>query len=111
MFHYSFNALPRVTNALPYALPYYNTQFLKYSTDDLFLCNIRCITVHVTMHFEVNKVHICTIFNGLPRVTVNFIKKVIVYFFFKNLMVTRGNALKMVQILSCSIQNVWYHVQ
>ena len=55
MFHYSFNALPRVTNALPYALPYYNTQFLKYSTDDLFLCNIRCITVHVTMHFEVNK--------------------------------------------------------
>ena len=40
MFHYSFNALPRVTNALPYALPYDNMQFLKYSTDDLFLCNI-----------------------------------------------------------------------
>ena len=55
MFHYSFNALPRVTNALPYALPYYNRQFLQYSTDDLFLCNIRCITVHVTMHFEGNK--------------------------------------------------------
>ena len=52
MFHYSFNALPRVTNALPYALPYYNMQFLKYATDDLFLCNIRCITVHVTMHLK-----------------------------------------------------------
>ena len=49
MFHYSFNVLPRVTNALPYALPYYNRQFLQYSTDDLFLCNIRCITVHVTI--------------------------------------------------------------
>ena len=55
MFHYSFNALPRVTNTLPYALPYYNRQFLKYSTDGLFLCNIRCITVHITMHFEGNK--------------------------------------------------------
>ena len=55
MFHYSFNALPRVTNALPYALPYYNRQFLQYSTHDLVLGNIRCITVHVTMHFERNK--------------------------------------------------------
>ena len=33
-------------------------------------------------------------------------KKVIVYFFFKNLMVTRGNALKMVQIFTSSIQNM-----
>ena len=55
MFHYSFNALPRVTNALLYALQYYNRQFLKYSTHDLFLGYIRCITVHVTMHFERNK--------------------------------------------------------
>ena len=55
MFHYSFNALPRVTNALPYALPYYNRQFLQYSTHDLFLGNIRCITVDVTMYFEGNK--------------------------------------------------------
>ena len=71
MFHYSFNALPRVTNALPYALPYYNTQFLKYSTDDLFLCNIRCITVHVTMHFEVNKyifVPFSTGYHPLPSI-------------------------------------------
>ena len=104
MFHYSFNALP-------YALPYYNRQFLKYSTDDLFLCNIRCITVHVTMHFEVNKyifVPFSTGYHALPSILS---KKVIVYFFFKNLMVTPGNALKMVQILSCFIQNVGYHVQ
>ena len=43
----------------------------------------------------------------LPDVTVNFIKQVIVYFFSKNLMVTRGNAYKMLQIFSCSIQDVW----
>ena len=69
MFHYSFNALPHVTNALPYALPYYNRQFLQYSTDDLFLCNIRCITVHVTMHFEGNKyifVPFSTGYHALP---------------------------------------------
>ena len=55
MFYYFHNALPRVTNALPYALLYYNKQFLQNSTNDLFLSNIRCIAVHVTMHFERNK--------------------------------------------------------
>ena len=61
----------RVTIALPYALPYYNMQFLKYSTDHLFLCNIRCITVHVTMHFEVNKyifVPFSTGYHALPSI-------------------------------------------
>ena len=76
MFYYSFNALPCVTNALPcvtnalpYALPYYNRQFLQYSTHDVFLWNIRCITVHVTMHFERNKykyVPFSTGYHALP---------------------------------------------
>ena len=86
-------------HALPYALPYYN------STHDLFLCNIRCITVHVTLHFERNKyifVPFSMGYHALPSVL-----RVIVYFFFKNLMVTHGNALKMEQIFTCSIQNVW----
>ena len=60
----------QVTNALPYALLYYNRQLLQYSIHDHFLCNIRCTTVHATM-----QVHNCTIFNGFPRVTVNFIIK------------------------------------
>ena len=71
MFHYSFNALPRVANTLQYALPYYNTQFLKYSKIGLFLCNIRCITVHITMHFEVNKyifVPFSTGYHALPSI-------------------------------------------
>ena len=71
MFHYSFNALPRVTNALPHTLPYYNRQFLQYSTHDLFLCNIRYITVHVTMHFGGNKyifVPFSTGYHALPSI-------------------------------------------
>ena len=71
MFHYSFNALPRVTNALPYALPYYNKQFLQYLKHDLFLCNIGCITVHVSLHFERNKyifVAFSTAYHALPSV-------------------------------------------
>ena len=70
-----YHALPTRYHALPYALPYYNRQFLQDSRYDLFLCDIRCITVPVTMHFERNKYKFITIFNGLPRVTVNFIKK------------------------------------
>ena len=71
MFHFSFNVLPRVTNVLPYALPYYNRQFLQYSTHDLFLCNIRCIAVHITLHFERNKyifVPFSTGYHVLPSV-------------------------------------------
>ena len=32
-----------------------NRQFFQFSSIDHFLSNIRCITVHVTMHFERNK--------------------------------------------------------
>ena len=107
MFHYSFNALPRITNTLPYALPYYCKQFLQYSIHDLFLCNITCVTVHVTMHFERNKYIIVPFSTGYRALPSILYKKVRVYFFFKNSMVTRGNALKMVQIFTCSIENVW----
>ena len=82
MFHNSFNALPCVTNVLPrvtealrYVLPYYKRQFLQYSTHDLFLCNIRYITVHVTMHFERNKYKFLPFSKGYhTHVTINFIK-------------------------------------
>ena len=71
MCQYSFNALPCVTNALPHALPYYNREFLQDSTHDLFLCNLRCIPVHVTMHFERNKyifVPFSTGYHALPSI-------------------------------------------
>ena len=58
-------------NALPYALPYYNRQFLQYSTHDHFLCYIRCITVHVTMYFKRNKYKIVPFsmgFHELPSI-------------------------------------------
>ena len=62
MFHYFFNALPRVTNALPYALPYYNSQFLQYqhmtffcATSDVLLFMLLCILKGISTylyHFQ-----------------------------------------------------------
>ena len=56
---------------------------------------------------------ISTYLYHFQRLTLRSIllKKIIVYFFFKNLMVTRGNALKMLQIFIFSVQNVWQHIQ
>ena len=67
----SFNVLQRVTKPLLYAFPYYNWQFLRYSTHDHFPCNIKCITVHVTIHFERNKyifVTFSTGYQALPSI-------------------------------------------
>ena len=45
--------------------------------------------------------------NGLPRVTVNFLKKIVYIYFFINLTVTRGNPLQIVQNQSNLKENVW----
>ena len=91
MIRYFSSSFQRVTTGyqrVSNALPCYSTQFLQYSTHDRFLCNIRCITVHVTKHFERNKyiiVPFSTRYYALPSI---FLKKIIVYFFFKNVVVT-----------------------
>ena len=81
---------------------FYNIQHMTFfcAISDVLLFMLLCILKGISTylyHFQ--------------RVTTRYRqfykKKVIVYFFFKNLMVTRGNALKLVQIFTCSIQNVW----
>ena len=69
MYQDSLNVLPWVTKPLPYAFPYYNRQFLRYSTHDHFPYNFRCITVHVTMHSERN---ICNILHIRKYIFVTF---------------------------------------
>ena len=52
---YPFNALPRVTNGLVYALLHYNRQFLQFSAHYHVQCIITGITVYVSIHVERNK--------------------------------------------------------
>ena len=89
-----FKRVTTGTNALPYALPYYNTQFLEYSTCDHFLRNIRCTAVHITMHFERNKYIFLTFSTGYHAFPSILLKEIIVYFFFKKLVVTRWKCYK-----------------
>ena len=81
---------------------FYNIQHMTFfcATSHVLLFMLLCILKGISTYFY-----------HFQRVTTRYHqfykKKAIAYFFFKNLMVTRGNALKMVQIFTCSIQNVW----
>ena len=71
MFPYSFNALPRVTNALPYALPYYNRQFYNIqqmtffcAISDVLLFMLLCILKELSTYF----VPFSTGYHALPSI-------------------------------------------
>ena len=43
--------------------------------------------------FSVKQVHICMVFNALPRITIKLFEKEVYLYFFKKLMITLGNSL------------------
>ena len=68
---------------------------------------ITCVTTHVTVHFLSVQHGFRAICNRLPRVTVNFVKKIYINIFKKELTVTRGSALQIAQHQENLRKNIW----
>ena len=80
---------------------FYNIQHMTFfsAISDALLFMLLCILKGISTY-------LCHFQRVTTRYPQFYKKKVIVYFFFKNFMVTRGNASRIVQIFFSSIQNV-----
>ena len=95
----------RLPYALPCVLPYFYGNLASFLLV-IILNTLPEVLLNVVQYIYSKIIHICQFSNALPHFTISFFKKCQCTSFSKNVMVTPGNALKIMQICTYFTENV-----